>query len=61
MSRTDRASLRRLQAVLEDPTRNDHDTRILARLQVGLILARVEGRRLMAELRADHRERSLPR
>jgi hypothetical protein len=58
MRRTDRASLRRLQTVLEDATRNDHDARVLARLQVGLILARVEGRRLLAELQADHRERT---
>ena len=53
MRRSDRASLRRLQTMLMDRRRSDHDARTLAALQVSLILARIEGRRLLAELRAE--------
>jgi hypothetical protein len=54
MHRSDRAALRRLQAVLMDPRRPDGDVRRLAALQVSLILARVEGRRLLTLLQAAH-------
>lgn len=55
MHRTDRASLRRLQRLLSDPTRPDRDARALARVQVGLILARVEARKFNRLARGEGR------
>jgi hypothetical protein len=46
--------LRRLQRALESPRRTDHDVRILARLQVALLLAREEGRRLERAVRKEN-------
>jgi len=50
---TERAQLRRLQRILQDPKTEDHEARMFANLAVGLILASYEGRRFMREFRAE--------
>lgn len=53
MNLTERAQLRRLQRILQDPATEDHEARMFANLAVSLILASYEGRRFMREFKAE--------
>ena len=61
MRRADRASLRKIQSVLEDPKTSDRDARNLARVGVAGLLARLEARRLLADMAACRRENLPPK